>query len=110
MSNPHPVHGSASTLRPFEYRGSEEYPNGIYNGHDLARANMPVVYSVGITPEEAIRALCAARLGEYGGTLTPQPERGDSRFTWGYRFTADGTGCKAAGVHVPGGVVLTWWK
>lgn len=69
-------------------------------------------YSVGRTPREAIVALCKARLGRFGGTITSLPEDDEEprRFTWGYRFTADGTGCKAAGIHVPGGVILTWWK
>jgi nicotinamide riboside kinase len=37
-------------------------------------------------------------------------EGGDASYTWGFRFTADTTGMKAAGVHVPGGVICTWWK
>ncbi len=101
---------SQASLRPFEYKGSAEYPDGVYNGHDLRLADMNTIWSVGRTPEEAIRALCEARLGAFGGTLTELPSEPGDPFTWGYRFTADGTGCKAAGIHVPGGVICTWWK
>jgi hypothetical protein len=80
----------------------------FYSGHCLGLAGMDTIWSVGVTPEEAIRALCAARLGEFGEDMTPLELT--TGFTWGFRFTADGTGCKAAGIHVPGGVVLTWWK
>lgn len=99
-----------TTLRPREYLGSAEYPEGIYNGHDLRLADMNVVWAIGATPEDAIRALCAERLGEFGEDMEPLGEGGAPGFTWGFRFTADGTGCKAAGIHVPGGVILTWWK
>lgn len=112
-----------TTLRPREYLGSEEYPEGIYSGHDLRLADMTpnaavgspcgvmsIIWSVGATPEDAIRALCAERLGEFGEDMEPLGEGGAPGFTWGFRFTADGTGCKAAGIHVPGGVILTWWK
>lgn len=81
----------------------------LYSGHDLRLADMDTIWSVGATPEDAIRALCAERLGEFGEDMEPI-EGGAPGFTWGFRFTADGTGCKAAGIHVPGGVVLTWWK
>lgn len=100
---------SKATLKPFAAVGSSDYPEGIYEGHDLHLADMDTIWAVGKTPEEAIRALCEARLGKFGGELTSL-EGGDERYTWGFRFTADGTSCKAAGVHVPGGVILTWWK
>ena len=67
------------------------------------------IYAVGNTPEEAILALARFKgLGEVGriGDL----EDGDPKYTWGRRFTAGGTGMKAAGWSVPGGFVLTWWK
>lgn len=86
-------------------------PYGNYEGHDLRRADMPILWSVGATPEEAIQALCQER---WNGTLESMGEPlggGDTRFTWGYRFLSDnGTGFKAAGIHLPGGVALTWWK
>jgi hypothetical protein len=86
-------------------------PYGNYEGHDLRRADMDIVWSVGATPEDAIQALCEAR---WGGTLEQMGEAlegGDKLFTWGYRFLSDnGTSFKAAGVHIPGGVALTWWK
>lgn len=57
-----------TTLRPREYLGSEEYPEGIYSGHDLRLADMTpnaavgspcgvmsIIWSVGATPEDAIR-------------------------------------------------------
>ncbi len=101
------VRGSRSTLVPSNHRW--------YEGHDLKQADMEVIWSVGRTPREAIEALCKARWnGTLEGALTPlpiDPARSDTRFTWGYRFLSDGgTSFKAAGVHVPGGVVLTWWK
>lgn len=105
-----------STLRPFEYVGSTEHPEGIYNGHDLRLGNMDTIYSVGRTPTEAVEAFCRARgLGEMQGPLTPlvgdKIECSDNGYTWSCRFRVDGgTGMKAAGIHVPGGVVCTWWK
>lgn len=40
-----------------------------------------------------------------------EPMNDDSPdFSWGYSFTAGGTGMKAAGVSVPGGNLVTWWK
>lgn len=103
------IRGSRSTLVKHDLGLSS------YEGHDLKRADMNVIWSVGRTPREAIEALCKARWGgTLEGPLTPlptDPARSDVRFTWGYRFRSDGgTGFKAAGVHVPGGVVLTWWK
>lgn len=81
----------------------------LYQGHSLAQARMDVVWSVGTTPRKAVAALGRARrwgkLAHFevlGG--------GDTTYTWGFRFTADGTGMKAAGIHVPGGVICTWWK
>lgn len=101
--------GSPGTLCR-EYEGTREFPEGLYDGHDLWRQSARA-YSVGATPREAIIALCKVRLGKFGGTLTEIPcDSSDPRFEWGYRFTADGTGCKAAGIYVPGGVILTWWK
>lgn len=90
-------------------------PYGNYEGHDLSLADMPVVWSVGRDPKEAVEALCKAR---WGGTLESEleplptdPERSDPRYTWGFRFkSAGGTGFKAAGVYVPGGALCTWWK
>jgi hypothetical protein len=86
-------------------------PYGNYEGHDLRRADMDTVWSIGATPRGAIEALCKAR---WGGTLEKLGEPltgGDPDYTWGFRFTSDnGTSFKAAGIHVPGGVILTWWK
>lgn len=67
------------------------------------------IYAVGKTPEEAIE-----RLSEFNGwgkvTKVSPLEGGDEKYTWGRRFCAGGTGFKAAGWEVPGGVVVTWWK
>ncbi len=90
-------------------------PYGFYEGHDPRLAEMDTLWSVGRCPKEAISALCKARgWGKIEGKLTPLPtenDRGDSRYTWGFHFcSCDGTSFKAAGIHVPGGVILTWWK
>jgi hypothetical protein len=95
-----------------EHRKTEKpQPFGHYEGHDLRRADMDVIWSIGATPKDAIEALCKAR---WGGTLEHLGEPltgGDPDYTWGYRFTSDdGTGFKAAGVEIPGGYVVTWWK
>lgn len=65
------------------------------------------VYSVGNTPKDAIEAL-AAKL-EWGAIDNLEMLGGDG-YDWGFRFTADTTSMKAAGMNVPGGVILTWWK
>ncbi len=91
-----------STLKPQHY--------GNYEGHDLRRADMHTIWSIGATPRDAIEALCKAR---WGGTLEQlgEPLGGDTLYTWGYRFLSDnGTGFKAAGIEIPGGVACTWWK
>lgn len=67
------------------------------------------IYAVGNTPEEAILAL-SRHLGWGEVGKISELEGGDPKYTWGRRFTAGGTGMKAAGWSVPGGFVLTWWK
>lgn len=80
----------------------------MYEGIDLKDDK---VWSVGKTPEAAIRALCMARLGSSEDVVIGEDLPLEVPFTWGKRFKADGgTGFKAAGIHVPGGVILTWWK
>ncbi len=67
------------------------------------------VYSVGRTPEEAIEAL--AKELQWGAIDNMAGlEGGSAEYQWGRSFTADTTSMKAAGVFVPGGVVITWWK
>jgi hypothetical protein len=67
------------------------------------------IYAVGNTPEEAVLALARFKgWGEVG--KIDELDGGDPKYTWGRRFTAGGTGMKAAGWSVPGGFVLTWWK
>jgi len=98
-----PIRNSPATLLP--------QPYGHYEGHDLHKADMPVLWSVGATPRDAIQALCEARWqGRIEGNLE-RLDGGNNAYEWGFRFTSDnGTGFKAAGIYVPGGVVLTWWK
>ena len=72
------------------------------------------VYSVGKTPELAIRAL-GKKVGwgrVHGFESQPTNDADMSPFeTWYYRFwTGQGTSMKAAGRFVPGGVILDWWK
>jgi hypothetical protein len=104
---------TASPPEPNTKHHSTEKPKpyGHYEGHDLSRAEMDTIWSVGATPRDAIEALCRAR---WGGTLEKLGEPltgGDPSYTWGYRFVSDnGTGFKAGGVEVPGGVICTWWK
>jgi len=79
----------------------------VKNG-GTALAPLQRVYSVGDTPEAAIRALGKkVGWGEITG-LDPQPQ--ETPGSWYYRFWAGGTSMKAGGRHVPGGVLLDWWK
>lgn len=85
-------------------------PYGFYEGHDPRLAEMDTLWSVGRYPREAIQAICAARGWGKASKFTRLP-KGDERYTWGFHFVADnGTSFKAAGIHIPGGVILTWWK
>lgn len=68
------------------------------------------IYSVGCTPEVAIRALCDSRRVRFGGRLEPLADYRGTTYEWGFRFMAGDRPCKAAGIMVPGGCVLTWWK
>lgn len=66
--------------------------------------------AVGKTPEDAIKNLSESKGWgnvEMGAELESDPS---DRFDWGFRFHAGGTSFKAAGVNMPGGCVLTWWK
>lgn len=69
------------------------------------------ILSVGATVEDAIRSLGKA-IG--WGELAAFEDQGEEGLSagheWYYRFTADGTGMKAAGLFIPGGVAVTWWK
>jgi hypothetical protein len=105
------LHRKSTTLRPDDYerfRDIGEEP--LYEGHDLSRADMKTVWAIGETPEKAIEAFCWARLGYSSVERISPLEGGDSNYQWGRRFTCEGTGFKAAGIYVPGGVILTWWK
>lgn len=89
---------------------ASKIPGRFYEGHSLARAGMDVVWSVGSTPRRAVAAL--GRVRRWGKLARFEVlEGGDAAYTWGFRFIADGgTGMKAAGIHVPGGAICTWWK
>lgn len=104
-----------------EYPGvSEKHPDGVYNGHNLARANMDTVWSVGVNPLDAIAAFCIVKLCEPEVddaalsheifTSMVSFDGGDPAYEWSYRFTCVGVEFKAAGIYVPGGCILTWWK
>ena len=80
-----------------------------YEGHDLTLANMDRVWSVGKTPRQAVLALARARRWRNVHGFT-KLVGGDESYTWGFSFWADGTSVKVAGIHVPGGVICTWWK
>ena len=83
-------------------------PYGHYEGCELP-ADMQI-WSIGRTPTEAVAAFIFARCGTHLDGPIEVMTGGDPRYTWGCRFTSNGTGFKAAGVHVHGGVILTWWK
>lgn len=108
------VNGASTTERA---RWKVEGRPSIYEGHTIP--DDMTVWSIGLTPRDAVQAFCRVRLeGELEGELSPL--EGDSwshrrvgrdpRFTWSCRFLCDGTSFKAAGIDVPGGVILTWWK
>lgn len=106
-TNLKPGCGSTSTQRPGTL-DDDGVP--LYEGHDIHRADMAAIYAVGRTPREAIEAFCLARMGMPLEHLGEPLGRGNPAYEWGFSFVVDGTGCKAAGINVPGGVVLTWWK
>lgn len=83
--------------------------NDLYQGHDLRRAGMDRVWSVGKTPRQAVLALARARRWRGVGRFSVL-RGGDPSYTWGFSFVADDCWMKAAGVHVPGGAICTWWK
>lgn len=95
--------GTDSTRRPDPW-GDQ------YEGRDLALARMDAIWSVGKTPADAIAAFCLARTGKPVEEIGDLIVGSDKRFAWGFSFVCDGTSFKAAGINVPGGVVMTWWK
>jgi hypothetical protein len=98
------MQNSPATLIPDPVEGRK-----YYQGHDLSRARMSAIYSVGRTTRQAVRSLARAR--RWGRVSCFEVlEGGDTAYTWGLRFVACGVGMKAAGIHVPGGVVCTWWR
>jgi hypothetical protein len=85
--------------------GSKKNPDGWWK---TALAPFQRVYSVGKTPIGAIKAL-GKEVGWrkcYGFKKQECSEEGG----WSYRFlSGDGTGMKAGGRYVPGGVIVDWW-
>jgi len=86
----------------------EAHERLVRKPYRVAKEGRPV-FAVGATSEDAIRAYAAA-MGWGVVENIAELASGDPSFTWGCTFTAGGTGFKAAGWDVPGGVVLTWWK
>ena len=105
-----PPLGTPSTLRPDLLAAVPGAGGPFYEGHDIKLAGMDAIWAVGKAPAKAIAAFCSARVGKPLQRLGEALVGGDERYSWGYRFTCDDTGFKAAGIHVPGGVVMTWWK
>jgi len=69
------------------------------------------IHAIGKTPQECIHAAARAKGWGEVAKIRELEDAGDSsQYTWGRRFTAGGTGMKAAGWKVPGGFVMTWWK
>jgi hypothetical protein len=99
-----PPSGMVRLVSDYHYNDGDE----TYEGWKLDPDKM--IYAVGRTPKEAIVAFCKERwnskLEKIGEALEPN----HNGFDWGYRFILDGTSFKAAGVNIPGGAVLTWWK
>ena len=72
-----------------------------------------VAHAIGTTIRDCVRNFCHQRMSVLDDDtlewLDHEPYV-DSTFTWGVRFRMGGDGMKAAGIHVPGGVIMTWWK
>ena len=66
------------------------------------------VYSVGKTPEAAIKKL--GKKVRWGKLKNFERQDDIQSFAWYYRFTANDTSMKASGYFVPGGCILSWWK
>ena len=78
------------------------------------RADLTVpVHAAGVTVEACLEAFLSS-IGETLSTrgLHVEAADPDPRFGWSAAFVSEpsGTGFKAAGRHVPGGMVMTWWK
>lgn len=92
--------GNSKTLRT-------QYDGDCYHAHYITG----YIYSVSNTPEEAINAFLIARVGsEIESELLPLDSAPDNEYDWSYSFISNGSGFKAAGIYIPGGAVMTWWK
>lgn len=104
-----------TTRIPDKY--ADDRDDAQYEGHSLELGGMDTIWSVGRDPLEAITAFLGARTGttvavdRTGPRMSPMPHEVGSPFDWGFSFSdTEGSGFKAAGINVPGGVVLTWFK
>ena len=70
------------------------------------------VVAVGATPEAAIESFCGMLNHETPVEIEPMHDDDPASGTWSriFKLAGEGTGMKAAGRYVPGGVVMTWWK
>jgi hypothetical protein len=75
---------------------------------DFRREFNLTIYAVGTTVERALKAL--AKTNEWGKLDKIVFQEVDTPCDWYVYFTADGTGMKASGEYVTGGVIVTWWK
>lgn len=85
--------------------GEPWLPRGFNNQRESIKQT---VFAAGGTVEECLRGF-ADSIGNSGiGNVASGPtgEPGG----WEATFTSGGTGFKAAGVYVPGGAIMTWWK
>lgn len=100
-----PQPGTRSVLLGLPWRGM------CTEGNQPDEAKRRMVFAVGTTPEDCIENFCS-EMGESCENIRElEPEQPDHPdFQWGRRFVMDGTGMKAAGLYVPGGVIMTWWK
>ncbi len=111
-----PTEWAAAIADPTTWRYRLERDRAAAEGHLTAfidaidgMADPPTYYAFGTSPEDAIGTFAETQ-GWTDATIGEAIHGGDDRYTWGFHWRADGTSMKAAGWHVPGGVVLTWWK
>ena len=67
-------------------------------------------YAIGENPLKALNAFAVLRGWSRIESVESLTEPDESRYDWALAFMADGDGHKCAGINVPGGCILTWWK
>lgn len=77
---------------------------------DFQRSFHLEIYAVGRDVKEALLALGQACAWGEITDITFERDQALSPCEWYVRFHADGTGMKAGGEYVTGGVIVTWWK